>query len=467
MTTPPSPRSPARDPITFNRQVLGGAVPDGLGNRGFWARQKDLCRALVESPVVLVETGNAVGKSYADARLILWYLVTHPDSLVVATAPSETVLSSVVWGEVERAYDGARVPLGGRMLRNPLKLTLGGPWQAIAFSTRTVERFSSFHRRDLLAVVDEASGVAPEIIEAIDALNPSRLLMTGNPLRPDGPFYERCAAARDGRSPHARALHISSLESRHIHLGRSPWGLADASWLAKVRNDYGENSLFWQTHVLGRAPGAAQDALIPPAWLDRAAGVAEHIWSGPKRLAIDLGGGAAGDFTALVVRDDNGVIALEASSHWGFETAATRAALLAQRHGVEPPRIVFDVSAIGHDFANRLEGVSLRGCQPYRGGAVGGVKFGNLRSAASWQLRQRLDPNRLVPAAGGVPRPQPPFRVPPPFLAAGLREELQGLKYDEDRTGRVCLEPKEEFARRLKRSPDRADALIMSFAFPD
>ena len=40
-------------------------------------------------------------------------------------------MEEVLWKYVEQAYRGSRVPLGGRLLRDPLKVDLGGGWQDV------------------------------------------------------------------------------------------------------------------------------------------------------------------------------------------------------------------------------------------------------------------------------------------------------------------------------------------------
>lgn len=444
-------------PGRFNTTILG---------RGpYWARQREIARSVAEHQSTLVPTGNAVGKTYLAAGLILEYLTLHPGSLVLATAPTQTQLEEVLWKEVERAYKGARVPLGGRLLQSPLKIDLGGGWQALAYSTTKVERFSGHHAADLLVVVDEASGVADPIYEAIRSLGPSRELLIGNPLAPSGTFYERCQRAAADPGGLANLIQISSLESPHIGLPRSPWGLADAGWLAAARNDYGEGSLWWTCHVLGLFPDSGIDSLIPSSWLDLA-GAAIHVRSGPVRIAIDLAEGGGGDRSVVLTRDDNGILSLDSSSRWGLAETAAKAAERARQWGVEPHRVSFDAAGIGADFANRLHAAGIVGARPYRGGLAGGKGFSNLRSVAAWVMRQRLDPNRTTTtAAGGVAVRQAAFAIPREHLAA-MRDELQGLRYTQDAKGRVCLEAKEDMVKRLRKSPDLADTLGQSFAFP-
>ncbi|GHT03497.1 hypothetical protein AGMMS50276_33460 [Synergistales bacterium] len=48
----------------------------------------------------------------------------------------------------------------------------------------------------------------------------------------------------------------------------------------------------------------------------------------------------------------------------------------------------------------------------------------------------------------------------------GLKMELTGRRYDFDVRGRMLLEPKDEYKKRMGGSPDSADALALTFAAP-
>ena len=54
-------------------------------------------------------------------------------------------------------------------------------WQALGFSTTSVERSSGQHAKHLLTVVEEASGVEDFVFDAIDSLGYERLVCIGNP----------------------------------------------------------------------------------------------------------------------------------------------------------------------------------------------------------------------------------------------------------------------------------------------
>jgi hypothetical protein len=444
------------DPARFNETILC---------RGpYWYRQQEICRSVVKYRDTYVPTGNGVGKSYVASGIVDWFAVMHPGCKVVVAAPTNSQLSGVLWSEMEAAArsaaDNGR-PLGGRW--TGLTWELGDNWRVEGYGMGSVESKSGRHAGDLLAVIDEASGVHKAVHEAIDSLNPSRRLYTGNPLRPEGKFYEGCQLSGD--NPHVNVIQVSSLESPHAHLVRSPVGMADATWLESARYEYGEDSVWWLSHVLGRFPGELSSALLPIPWLEAAAR-ALYVRGGPRRMGVDIAKGNQGDDSQIVVRDDNGVIGEWASNRWTLEDLAAQCKLRAVEHQVEGTRITYDAAGIGVDFANRLAAVGIFGAKDYLGSRDGGEKYGNLRSATGWQLRRRMDPTRnSAVSESGLYLPQVPFALPSHILQR-YRAELQGLRYGLDDAGRIELEVKAEFVKRLKRSPNFLDALIMTFAYP-
>jgi hypothetical protein len=443
------------DPDGFNTGILGRPP--------YWSGQIDIGESVVANRTTLVQAGNLVGKTYVLAGLLLWFLYTRPDSIVISTAPTQTQLEEVLWKEVRAAWRNSAVPLDGRLLADPQKIAIADRHFALGYSTTKTERLSGHHTAELMVLVDEFSGIDAEIIEALDSLDAYRTVAVGNPIRPDGVFYERCQSAHE--NPHTNLLVIPSTDSPDIDLDRSERGLASRTWLEAARHDYGEGSHWWLSHILAQFPGTSIEAVIPPAWLDLAAQT-RHRPAGPVRIAIDLGEGGGGDQSVILARDDNGVRAIEYSRHWNLETTATKAALLAQRYDIPGHRVSWDAGGIGADFLNRLEAVGLRGARPYRGGSEGNAKFANARTAATWAMRKRLDPKRLVPSYPGSPVlvPQVPFAIAPAHVAL-MRRELQGLRYGQDERNRVALEAKAALTKRLKHSPDFADALAQSFAY--
>jgi hypothetical protein len=436
-----------------------------LARGPYWWRQREICDSLMRFRVTAVPAGNGIGKSFIAAGIIAAFASLTPGSKTVVAAPTQAQLAGVVWSELEAAYASAAangIPLGGRM--KSLTWDLGPEWRVEGFGSGSVESKSGRHAKDLLAVIDEASGVSGDVLEAIDSLNPSRYLYLGNPLRPDGKFFDVCEGS-EGKD-HINVIRIPSLESPHIDLERSPHGMADRGWLEAVRAEYGEESIWWLCHVLAQFPGSATDTLIPRDWLDLAEKTI-HVASGPRRMGIDVSKGNGGDKSSLCVRDDNGILDLVASNRWDLPATASRAALLCAKWGIEPGRVTYDANGIGDGMGKHLADVGLLGCKAYLGSNSGGPLNANLRTLCAWTFRQRLNPNwgDAPLAKGHVATRQKPFSIPPHIMKI-LRPQLQALRYELTPGSGKALEAKAEFAKRVKRSPDESDSLFISYAFP-
>jgi hypothetical protein len=458
----------ANDPDLFNAAVLG--------RKPYWWRQVEIGRSIVENYITVVCSGNATGKDYFMGGLIPWWLARHKNALAIVTGPSQTLLGTVTWKEIRRAVEGSRIPFGARLSNgikaSPHVVDMGNGWQALGYSTTSVERASGQHAEHLLVVVEEASGVDDEIWDALDSLKYSRLAAFGNPIRAEGRFVELMRQAdkdkKEDISPSRRVnkIIIPSTDSPHSTWEKSPFGLADKTWLEDVARRYGKDSLWYRSHVLALVPEQSHDTLIPLAWLDRATSIGRlypvgHVLAGARRISCDLGEGVGRDRTVIIVRDDIGILEVIHENALSLGDTAFHIARLAAKWNVDPSNITYDKAGIGKDLANHLARHHLT-ATGYFGSGSGKGDFTNMRTLAAWRLRRRLDPEE----SGDSSRPherQPAFYIPPGTYWDSMREELSQLKYEL--VGRKTkLENKEDLAKRLGRSPDLADALIQSFA---
>jgi phage terminase large subunit len=454
-------------------------IDDG---RSFWSRQRELCQAIVKYRTVACYSGNMVGKDFAIGRIIWWWLYTRPGSLVIVTGPSQTNLSSVTWKEVRRAMPHlatARVSHGVKTSPQqvfPRQLDQGNSWQAMGFSTTSIERASGQHNEHLLVVIDEASGVEEDIWDAIESLGYERLVVIGNPIRAEGRFVDLIRQAdtdmADGVPPElaVKAIQIPSTESPHAMLDKSPWGIADRTWLESCYRRYGRDSLWVRSHIRAEIPEVSSDILIPPAWLDRATNIQRvslapnHPVHRTKRIAVDLGEGVGRDSTAILVRDSDGILDLVAGSALSLDDAAQEVARLSRIWAIPSERVSYDKLGIGRDFRNHLVRHGLGDAIGYAGSGRPQDRkaFTNLRSEAAWKARRRLDPERHLDDRYPVSSRQPPFHIPPRGWWALLREDLEALTYDLV-GNQTRLIKKEDWCDVLGRSPDRGDAFIQSF----
>ena len=218
--------------------------------------------AVRDYPRVAVKSGNTVGKSRVSAQIALWFLLSYYPSKVITTAPSFTQIEQILWKEIATLYHKAKVPIGGDLLKTELKMN--DEWFAIGISTNEVNRMQGYHSENLLVIIDEALGVDPMIWEAIEGLHPSKILAIGNPLTPEGDFYQ-CF-----QSPLWHKITISCLDAVRwqIDHGKVP-GLVSLDWIEERKAEWGEKSALYQSRVLGEFPQEGTDTLIHLAWVDK------------------------------------------------------------------------------------------------------------------------------------------------------------------------------------------------------
>ena len=131
------------------------------------------------------------GKTFTAAIVILWWLISYDNAIVITTAPSERQVREILWRELRNLYMPIRDLIGGKLTRT--RLDFSATRYAYGFSTNTEDRFQGFDRGNILVIVDEASGVDEFIYQAIRGVLPTsnaKLLMIGNPRGLAGTFYD-------------------------------------------------------------------------------------------------------------------------------------------------------------------------------------------------------------------------------------------------------------------------------------
>lgn len=464
-------KSCRNDPVKFNDRVLRRPP--------LHAAQVEWVEALVTHKVVAVETSNALGKDWlAGGLLVPWWLLTRPDSLVVATCPSHTLLGSVVFKEAKTAIANCpfvkagmiKVKMSDSVGASPQIVELGPNWRAMGLSTTSVERLSGQHNGQLLVLVGEASGAGDHVWEAISGLGYLKAFLYGNPLRADGGFVKLCDQgvrdAVDGVPPEkaVRYFNADAWRSPHIDLDHSPVGLANKGWLDEMERQYGRDSLWWRVHVEAKRPDASTELVFDPRRLGRATSEAAATAAtirrnrgeaGPRRIALDASRGVGADKTTIVLRDDAGILEVVNSNLIGVKEAARLVKdLMAKWAITRADRVSFDAGGdVGRDMAQALKDAGVHAVAYYGGSTRGrwNARYANQRAAAAFALRRALHPDR------GEPFHLAPFPGLDRLLDAmtNLRQQLKGDV--------VALEGADDFRARLGWSPDELDALAQSF----
>lgn len=147
---------------------------------------------------VSVRACHGPGKSALDAWTILWFLFTHFPTRIPCTAPTSHQLEDILWAELHK-WHREMLPEFRSFISPKAGIVewTDAPKESFAIA-RTArpeqpEALQGFHCENLLFVLDEASGIAENIFEVSEGAltEPGALvLMTGNPTRASGYFYE-------------------------------------------------------------------------------------------------------------------------------------------------------------------------------------------------------------------------------------------------------------------------------------
>jgi hypothetical protein len=233
-----------KDPVEYAREVL-------LFEPDEWQRQALM--DLAENPKVAIKSGQGVGKTGMEAVALLWFLCCYPYPRIVATAPTKQQLHDVLWSEVSKWM--SKSPLLSEILKwtKTYIYMVGNEkrWFAVARTATKPENMQGFHEDNMLFIVDEASGVADPIMEAVLGTlsgENNKLLLCGNPTRTSGTFFDAFNADRSLYQCHT----VSSTDSPRTNKQN----------IESLIRKYGEDSNVVRVRVKGEFPNQEDDVFI-------------------------------------------------------------------------------------------------------------------------------------------------------------------------------------------------------------
>lgn len=420
------------DPVLFVKSVLG-AEPQ--------AWQKEALEAVRDGPRVACKSGHGVGKSALLSWVILWYLITRP-CRIVCTANSANQLSQVLWAEIQKWARKMPKGLQGQLEITSEKISVKGvdsSCHARVSRKENPEALQGFHHEKLLFVIDECSGVDDIVFEvAQGALSTagSKILMVGNPTRSNGYFYE--------------AFHKNAHRWHKMTVSCEDAEYVSEDFIEDMKHQYGEDSSIFGVRVLGEFAKQNDDSLISKHLVEAA--VERDV--DPMTIApiwgLDLARFGS-DRTALAKRQGN--VLLEPIKSWqGKDLMETVGLVLAEYEATpfmdRPSEICCDSIGVGAGAVDRLLelGLPARGVNVAESPALG-TRYQRLRDELWFKCREWFEARDC----------QMPDQDE-------LLHELTSLRFKILSSGKFKAEGKDEMKKRGLRSPDLADAFVLTFA---
>lgn len=486
------------DPIGFAEDVLGETLTPDV---------KKMMESVRDHQVTIAKSANATGKTHAAARVaVWWYKVFEICQIYTAAAPPQSNLEKLLWGEIGSLLEKHSALFENDDLKNlhvarsANTFLTGVSVPSSGTAAQREGKFSGKHSPNLLFILDEGDAIPDEVYRGIESClsgGHGRLLVMFNPRAEQGAPYRMI------RDRVANVVELSAFAHPNVLTGKNIIsGAVDRPTTIRRINQWTrplsdkerpDNTCFELPHflegtttidqagralpplrggwykiiepafsymVLGRYPSQGSASLISREWIDRARArwdsyVAENGERPPAGTTAVMGqdvGEFGTDANVSCFRYGGFVERLVAWS--GVDTIITGNRATEEYKARSVRFCNVDATGIGAGVAPHMKTLGCRAnavkvaSSPTQKTDMG--EFKNMRSQLWWAMREWLRTD-----AGAM--------LPPDDM---LLEELAIPTY-EVIGSRIEVMRKPIMRELLKRSPDRADALCLSFYQPE
>jgi phage terminase large subunit len=424
------------DPVLFVKEVLG-VEPDE------W--QQDFLNAVASGErKISIRSGHGVGKSTTASWAMLWFLLTRYPVKVVVTAPTSAQLYDALFAELKRWVKELSPTIQDLLDVKQERIELKASATEAFISARTSraeqpEALQGVHSDNVMLVADEASGVPEAVFEAaagsMSGHNALTILL-GNPVRSSGFFFETHNRLKD----EWWTRRVSCLDSTRV----------SKEYVQDMKSRYGEESNAYRIRVLGEFPRSDDDTIIPMELLESAKHRDTRAYEdAPIVWGLDVARFGS-DSSVLCKRQSNVVQTLERWRNLDLMqlTGAVVAQYEACDHKNRPAEILVDSIGLGAGVVDRLRELKLpcRGINVSESPAMGGTYL-NLRAELWHKAKAWLEKRDCK-----IPNNE------------DLIGELATVRYTFTSNGKIKIESKDDIRRRGLKSPDMADAFVLTFA---
>jgi hypothetical protein len=388
---------------------------------------------------IAVASGHGAAKTAFVAWIIDWFMSCRAHPQVVCTANTETQLNTKTWRELAKWHKLSANRSWFEWTATSFYLKSDPEtWKAnaIPWSENNTEAFAGTHEENVLVVFDEASKISDKIWEVTDGVFTTKKniwLVFGNGTRNVGRFYE-CF------NKYKSQWRTWTIDSRTCQA-------ANKEYLQKLVEQYGgEDTDQSRVRVRGLFPKTATRQLISTAAVEKCqehqAEAYEHL---PKVMGVDIARFGENSST-ICIRQGRKVFDIEVLPKQDLMQTAHYVAEVMKRE--RPIQTFVDGSGIGAGVVDRLRQLNFAVVDVNGGNSSLNPRFLNKRVEMWWEMKEAIDGLLELPKD------------------AKLKEELTCVEYDYTDKGRIRLDRKSDIMEDYGFSPDRADALAMTYAYP-
>jgi hypothetical protein len=416
--------------------------------------QEEVLEAFPHKQRIAMPAAKGVGKTTCLTWIAWNFLLTRKNAKCAATSISGDNLRDNFWTEMAKWQQMAPILKGAftwtkeRIFanENPEQWWLSSrTYTQSGDATQQANTLAGLHADYILFLIDESGGMSDAVMVSADAALSSckegHIVQAGNPTALGGPLYRAVQNENN-------LWHVVRISSDPDDPNRS--NRMSIEWARQFIEEYGRDSDWTRVNVFGLFPRSGFNALIGPEEVRAAMKRAYREYDiGPVAKVMGIDVARYGDDSSVISKRQ-GIQAYTFISHRALDSVAGAAIVNREWFSWEADAVfIDDTGGFGSGWLDQLR---LLGRAPI------GVHF-----AAKPHERQRYENKRAemyqnmvdwIKAGGALPEDRE------------LLEDLTNTTYSAPK-GVLILEPKELVkAKQLGRSPDKADALALTFAEP-
>jgi phage terminase large subunit len=444
-----------------------------------WSAMRLIAESVQNNQRTSVRACHGISKTLTAAALSVTFLNLYFPSVVITTAPTGNQVKNLLWKEIGEIYARNGSFLNGKADMQQIRIE--PDWYMLGFSTDRPDRMEGFHSPNIFWILDEAKGLEKWIYDAVEGS------LTGGQARvielstTDGadqqcPFRQHqseeldswnCVKLSSYDSPFVNPAHFPEAKkymNKDLYKYGKPlkgreWPkeleekiqIADeATIIDKKKMWIVKRPDLWETKILGEFSTSGENNIIPLSWVQSA--VEAEVDDSDTETCYGLDVARMGtDKTVLTPRVGKTV---QKQEIWGKKNTMETCGIV--RSLVEDYELVkVDACGLGAGVFDRLAEL----LQPTIGlesaaAAFDDKKFANLKAEMWWCAREKFEEQYENGNTLSIPNDPE------------LIEDLTGMKYNIKSNGKIIVEDKKDFKKRMGRSPDQGDSCVYNLYEP-
>jgi len=407
---------------------------------------------------ISIVSGHGIGKSMIFAIVILWFLFVHPESQIGCTAPSADQMYDVLWKELKKWIERVKPPYNEFFVWESSHVRakeMPAVWFARAktSSKENTEALAGMHATWVMLGADEASGVEEPIFETMEGAltgEHTLILLAGNGIRSLGYFYDTHHKDQERWQTYS----FSSLDSPRI----------PQKYVDDIIAKYGADSQQYAIRVEGKFPdeGSVDDKGYVQLFNEADLHIVpyDHDWRpiGQVKAALDPSGEGQ-DSSEWAVRDRARAAIVASETESTPSSLALKSMTIVEKYRVDPFDFTIDAFGTGHPVAQEIALATSKEVHPWRVNPINtGDQCPSDRDQELYINIRAMIYHKLMLwcRAGGELMDSP-----------RLKDELLSIRFRRTAMGKIQIMDKLSMKKLGYPSPNKADALSMTFLRPD